>query len=183
MNDLEIMQKCLNWDLNYFWELYERYVDKIYKFVYFKVLEKEVSEDIVSDVFVSALNKIDNFKIDENSSVSAWLYRIAHNKVIDYYKTNKQTENIEDCLDLWIQTDFAQNVDNKDKLKEVFEYVKTLKKEHKEVFLYRIWEDLSYKEIAEITWISTDNCKQIVSRTLKTIWANFTFFLFLLLII
>ena len=50
-----------------------------------------------------------------------------------------------------MKTDFAQNVDNKDKLKKIFEYVKTLKEEHRNIFLYRIWEDLSYKEIAEIT--------------------------------
>jgi RNA polymerase sigma-70 factor (ECF subfamily) len=65
-----------------------------------KTTDEEVAKDIVSDVFVSALNKISSFKIDENSSVSAWFYRIAHNKIIDYYKMNKQTEELDSCFDL-----------------------------------------------------------------------------------
>jgi DNA-directed RNA polymerase specialized sigma24 family protein len=48
-----------------------------------------------------------------------------------------------------------------------------MKQEHRQVFLYRIWEELSYKEIVNITWLTEGNCKQIVSRTLKNILANF----------
>jgi RNA polymerase sigma-70 factor (ECF subfamily) len=68
--------------------------------VYLKTTNNEIAEDIVSDVFVSALDKVSSFKIDENSSVSAWFYRIAHNKIVDYYKTNRTYDNIEDYLDL-----------------------------------------------------------------------------------
>ncbi|MDR2411629.1 MAG: RNA polymerase sigma factor [Candidatus Peribacteria bacterium] len=75
-------------------------MDKIYRFVYLKTTNTEVAEDIVSDVFLSALDKVSSFRIDENSSVSAWFYRIAHNKVIDYYKVNKIYEDVDDYLDL-----------------------------------------------------------------------------------
>lgn len=181
MTDLEIIEKCKNWDLALFWKLYEKYIDKIYRFVYLKVSDNEVAEDIVSDVFMSALNKVSSFKIDGNSSVQAWFYTIAHNKVVDYYRTNKLVEDLDACFDLWIEVDLNQDIDNKDKLKEILEFVKWLKKEHREVFLYRIWEDLSYKEIAEITSLSEANCKQIVSRTLKNIWTNFAMIIILLL--
>ncbi|MDR1987215.1 MAG: hypothetical protein LBQ24_00100 [Candidatus Peribacteria bacterium] len=72
----------------------------MYSFVFFKTDDREVSEDIVSDVFMNALNKVSSFRIDENSSVSAWFYKIAHNKVIDYYRTVKQYEDIDTCLEL-----------------------------------------------------------------------------------
>jgi DNA-directed RNA polymerase specialized sigma24 family protein len=49
--------------------------------------------------------------------------------------------------------DYAKDIDDKDKLREVFDHIKKLKKEHRDVFLYRIWDDLSYKEISEITGI------------------------------
>lgn len=177
------MQRCIDWDLSHFWQLYERYIDKIYKFIYPKINDIEIAEDITSDVFVSALNAVPSFKMDENTNVNAWFYRIAHNKVIDYYKANKFEESLEWYMEIWMNTDFAKSLDNKDKLKEIFEYVKTLKKEHGEVFFYRFWNDLSYKEIAEITWLSVDNCKQIVSRTIKAVCANFIILLFILLII
>lgn len=183
MNDIELMQKCIDGELNYFWQIYERYVDKIYKFVYLKVNWQEIAEDITSDVFVSALNKISSFKINEDSNLNAWLYRIAHNKVIDYYKSNKIEDNIDNCIELAMNTDYAKTIDNKDKLKEIFDYIKTLKKEHRDVFFYRFWEDLSYKEISEITWLTVDNCKQIVSRNLKSICANFVLLLLILLVI
>ncbi len=82
-----------------------------------------------------------------------------------------------------VKEDFWQDVDNKDKLKEVFHYLKDIKEEHREIVLYRIWEDLSYKEISENKWKSVDNCKKIVSRTLKTISANFILLLIMLSIL
>lgn len=177
------MEKCLDWNLNYFWDIYDKYVDKIYSFVYQKTTNKEVAEDIVSDVFISALNNINSFRVEEWSSVKSWLYRIAYNKIIDFYRTNKEFEEIWDCLDMSINSDFAQDLDNKEKLKEVFLYIKDIKKEHRDILIYRIWDDLSYKEISDITWLSVDNCKKIVSRTLKTISANFVILILILIIL
>jgi RNA polymerase sigma-70 factor (ECF subfamily) len=94
MKDIEIIEKCRAGEKEYFGKLYDRYIDKIYKYIYLKTSSKEVAEDITSDVFLSALDKIDSFHIDEQSNVNAWLYRIAHNKVINFYKSNKEYENI-----------------------------------------------------------------------------------------
>jgi len=59
-----------------------------------KTTNREVAEDIVSDVFLSAINNISSFKIESSSSVQAWLYKIAYNKVIDFYRTNKDFEDV-----------------------------------------------------------------------------------------
>jgi len=181
MEDINIAKECSNWNLENFWILYDRYIDKIYKFVFLKTSSKEVSEDITQDVFMSAIKNITKFKIDANSSVQAWIYKIASNKVIDYYKTNKETGEIWDYLEMWVIENFWENLDNKEKLKEVFEYLKNYKKEHREIFILRIWDDLSYAEISQITGQSVDNCKKIVSRTLKTINANFVILLLTLI--
>ncbi|MDD2907758.1 MAG: RNA polymerase sigma factor [Candidatus Gracilibacteria bacterium] len=183
MDDLKLMEKCLGGNLDYFGEIYDRYIDKIYNFVYLKTTNKEVAEDIVSDVFMSALNNINSFRVEEGSSVKAWLYKIAYNKVIDFYRTNKENLDIGDYLEMSVNSDFAQDLDNKDKLKEVFGYLKTIKKEHRDILIYRIWDDLSYKEISEITGLSVDNCKKIVSRTLKVISANFLILIMILIIL
>ena len=159
MEDLKLIQKCIDWNLGCFWEIYNKYIDSIYKFVYLKTSNREVAEDIVSDVFMSALNNVWSFKIDWNSSVKSWLYRIANNKVIDFYRTNKQTDDIWDYLDYWITKDISNDIDDKDKLKEVLSYLDTVKKVHRDIVIYRIWEDLSYKEISDLTWLSVDNCK------------------------
>ena len=106
------MEKCLDGNLKYFWKIYDRYIDKIYKFVYLKTSNKELAEDIVSDVFISALNNIKSFRLDESSSVNSWLYRIANNKIIDFYRTNKQTEEIWDYLDYGFSKDFSEDVED-----------------------------------------------------------------------
>jgi RNA polymerase sigma-70 factor (ECF subfamily) len=80
--------------------LYERYIDKIYKFVYYKIFNTEVTEDLVSEVFVSVLDKIDTFQVNENANFSAWLYKIANNKVIDFYRTNKENESLENSFEI-----------------------------------------------------------------------------------
>src|SRR3990167_9293693 len=70
--------KCQAGDTVAFGVLYDYYIDKIYRFVYYKTFVKEVAEDITSDVFHKALVKINSF--DSSKGVfSAWLYRIARN--------------------------------------------------------------------------------------------------------
>jgi len=183
MEDIKLMEKCLEWNLESFWSIYDKYIDMIYKFVYLKTSNRELAEDIVSDVFISALNNIKSFRLEESSSVKSWLYRIANNKVIDFYRTNKNNESICDYLEFSVNNDAWKNIDDKDKIKEVFLYLDWIKKDHREIVIHRIWEDLSYKEISEITWKSVDNCKKIVSRTLKNISSNFLVLVLILLIL
>ncbi len=182
MRDIEIIEKIQLWKLDFFWKLYDKYVDEIYKFVYLKTTNKEVSEDIVSETFFSAMQNIDNFKTQGNANFRAWIYKIAYNKVINFYKIKDRNVAICEYLDLSLEEDIAKDIDNKNKLQEIQKYLDNIKKRDREVLIYRIWNDLSYKEIAEIMWISADNCKKIVSRTLKDISANFIFILFILIL-
>jgi len=183
MEDKDLVIQCQAGNLSMFWELYDRYIDKIYKFVYLKTSSRDTAEDITSEVFYKAMNSIQSFRShEEGTSFKSWIYTIANNKVIDFYRTQKSVADIEDCYDLWIQEDFASDVDNHDKIEKILAFLGTLKADQKEVILLRIWEDLSYKEISEITWKSLDNCKKIVSRGLKNIQANFILILLIILI-
>lgn len=155
--------------MDYFSELYEKYVDAIYKFVYLKTYDKEISEDITSIVFIKAFEKIHTFKNIEWANFRAWVYRIAYNQIVDTFKAQKDSVSMEEILEIGYQNDFAKNLDNKDQVKEVFAYFDTLKPRHKEIMIMRLWDDLSFKEISEITWESLDNCKKIVSRTLAKV--------------
>lgn len=182
MSEQEIIHLCQKWNLQNFSQLYEKYIDEIYKFIYLKTYDKELSEDITSQTFLKALDKINSFKNDENSNFRAWLYRIAYNLVIDNYKSKKEYLNIEEIIENWYVNDFWQELDNKEKLKEVLKYFNTLKDKQKEILIMRLWDDLSYKEISEITWESVDNCKKIVSRALQKIPESSLSLLFLLLL-
>lgn len=183
MKDVEKVKQIQIWNKEVFSILYEDYVDEIYKFIYLKTLDVEKSEDLTSETFISALKNISNFDTENpESNFKAWIYKIAYNKVINFYKIKDREVEFSDNLDLSFETDFWKNLDNKEKLKNILNYLGTLKKQEREIIIYRIWYDLSFSEIAEVLWISTENCRKISSRTMKKISANFLalFFIFLI---
>jgi DNA-directed RNA polymerase specialized sigma24 family protein len=70
---------------------------------------------------------------------------------VDTFKAQKDSVSMEEILEIGYQNDFAKNLDNKEQVKEVFAYLDTLKPRHKEIMIMRLWDDLSFKEISEIT--------------------------------
>lgn len=183
MNELDIIKKIQSWDNSLFWELYDLYVDKIYNFIYLKTYDSWIAEDLTSETFFKALEKIDSFRSIDWAWFSSWIYRIAYNKVIDHYKAKKEELSLDNIFDLWEENNFWKSIDDKDKIKEVFEFINWLNREHKEIIIMRLWDNLSYKEIAEITGKNVDNCKKIFSRNMKKINENITLVLLILLFI
>ena len=79
--------------------IYHRYVDGIYRFIYYKTYDKQTAEDLTSKTFLKAVEKIHTY--DKNRGAdSSWLYGIARNQVIDHFRINKQSVNIQDIWDL-----------------------------------------------------------------------------------
>lgn len=172
MNDIDIVKSIQSWDKDSYVVLYDRYIKKIYDFVYYKVWNQSDAEDISSDVFLKAYDKIWTFDIKRQSSFSSWLYTIANNLVIDFYRTKKEVVDTDLISERPNYTDMLWDIQNRDKIQQVLEYLDTLDPEHKEIVIMRVWNDMSYNEIADITWKSVDNCKQIFSRTMKKVAAN-----------
>ena len=101
MEDRELIIQCQSGELSKFGELYDRYIDRIYKFIYLKTSDREIAEDITSDVFMKAMNSLSSLEVDKKDlNFKSWLYTIANNKVIDFYRTKKQSSDIEECYDL-----------------------------------------------------------------------------------
>lgn len=182
MSEKDLVLYCQKWDLDKFSVLYERYFDQIYKFVLLKTCDKSLAQDIVSETFFKALNKIDTFRYKHENSFKSWIYRIAYNLIIDDYKEQKRKINLEEITETCYNFDFAKDLDNKNKIQEIYNFFDTLKPKHKQILIMRFWDDLTYKEISELTWESVDNCKKIVSRSLAKIPENLIFILFIFLI-
>lgn len=183
MSEQEVITLCQKWQLDNFSILYETYFDKIYRFVYLKTYDRQLAQDITSETFLKALDKINTFKNNKESSFKAWIYRISYNLIIDDYKVANRKVSVEEVMEFWYDFDFATDIDNKDKIREIFNFFETLNPKHKQILIMRIWDDLSFKEISELTWESVDNCKKIVSRTLMKIWWEYIGLLFILLLI
>lgn len=177
------IQDCQNGRLDAFSSIYEHFVDKIYRFVFHKTMDDTVTEDIVSDVFFKALKHIENFSGNTEQELSSWLYRIAYNSIIDFYRTKKEHTELEVIEETHgTSPEYAGKLDDTMTLEWVLTYLDTLPKEQKNIIIMRVWDDLSYKEIAEITGKSVDACKKTVSRIMAQIAANVTFLFFLVFI-
>ena len=99
---------------NAFSELYRRYVKKIYNFFYYHTFNISESEDLTSITFEKALSHLNTLKPQTN--FSAWIYKIAHNSLIDFYRQNnkyKNQQNIED-IQLITETNFEHDLEKKE---------------------------------------------------------------------
>lgn len=183
MQDRKYIDRFQSGDFQAFGVLYEKYIDSIFAFVYRKTSDREIAEDITSQVWIKTLKSLEYFGEKENAGFKSWIYRIANNTVIDYYRTKKENIDIDTIAEIGISWDFAKEIDDKDKLTKVVEYMDLLKPIEREIVTLRIWDDVSYSEIAKICDKKEDNCKKIFSRALAKIWANVTMFVLLFLVI
>lgn len=165
-----------------FAKLYDIYVERIYRFIYYKTYHKETAEDLTSQTFFKAFEKINTFR-SEKGKLSSWLYRIAQNTVIDYMRAKHETKNIEDVFDLSSDSDLSLDAENKMLLSDIKEAIKSLKPLQREVVRLRVWEDLSYAEIAEIIGKTESHCKVEYSRALKVLKNSIPLGVYLILLL
>ena len=83
-----------------FGNLYELYVESIYAFILRKTGEKEIAEDLSSQVWIKAMKALERFQTQEGASFKSWIYRIAQNTVIDYYRGKKEEIAIDEVYEI-----------------------------------------------------------------------------------
>jgi RNA polymerase sigma-70 factor, ECF subfamily len=85
-------------DTDAFGQLYELYIDRIGRYVYFKVGDREEAEDLTEQVFMKAWESVQNFRSDP-AAFPVWIFRLAHNLVIDYHRTHRQTTELHEFIE------------------------------------------------------------------------------------
>jgi RNA polymerase sigma factor (sigma-70 family) len=176
MSEKELIQKCQQGRLEEFDKLYLLYFEKIYSFVYYKTMHKQIAQDITSETFLKALEGIKGFKT-EKGSFSAWIYRIARNNVIDYYRKKDRSFSVNDFWDFKTESKIE---DNKDLMIKVKKELAKLEPLQREIVILRIWQQLNYKEISEIVGKKEQNCRVIFCRSLQKIRKEIILSIFLL---
>lgn len=142
--------------------LLDRYKNKIYSYIFFIVHNEELTEDLFQETFVKAIVTIQQGRYTENGKFSAWLTRIAHNLVIDFFRQERNENQISDSetdTDLFNNIKFSEDTIEKQMvfdqiLKDVGRLVELLPDNQREVVHMRYYQNLSFKEIADITGVS-----------------------------
>jgi RNA polymerase sigma-70 factor (ECF subfamily) len=145
MQEELIIYDVKNGNKEKFGELVEKYQDALYTFIFYSVKDEGTAKDILQETFIKALKEINNYK--EEGKFKAWLWTIARNKVMDFYRKSSKIVPLEEDT---IKQDDETSKDalGKIELKHIQNLIDELPKEQKEVILMRQY--LSFKEIASV---------------------------------
>ncbi|HLD27475.1 MAG TPA: RNA polymerase sigma factor [Patescibacteria group bacterium] len=163
--DKYLVIKANQGDTEAFGKLFDKYSAKIYRFIYYKVSSAEIAEDFTSQCFLKIWEQISSGA--KVRSFQSWMYKIARNLVIDYYRSREREElpliYQEEEIQSEVKVDPDKNLD-KDFLEKV---LLNLNVEVREIITLRFIEELSIKEIAKIVDKSPANVRVIIHRALK----------------
>ena len=148
-NERQLVLQAQDGNSEAFGQLYDAYMERIYRFVYFRVEDQQTAEDITSQVFLKAWSNLDRFSFSRTPYL-AWLYTIAHNAVIDHYRTRKVTTALDDVQ--LSQPDHSETVENDIDLTAEMQSVKSalqaLTDDQQKVLTLKFIEGMSNNEIA-----------------------------------
>lgn len=135
-----------------FAELYDRYINKIYRFIYLKLSNKEEAEDTTSEVFLKVWNYLIDPAHTDVKSFSGFVYRMARNAIIDVYRkrANRQEFSLTLAEQVPGKNKEIEGIHTEQELEHVLKTLKTMKSEYQEVIVLRYVDDLSIQEISEI---------------------------------
>ena len=150
----KLIERAQRGDSAAFGPLYDHYIKPIYRFIAVKVGTKQEAEDLAHEVFMSAWQKLPNFK-SQGFPFSSWLYKIARNRVIDHYRIKKPNVSIDEDITLSESLfNLGEGAEAEFDLTLSISLIKTamleLSEEQREVITMRFVEDLTPQEIAEI---------------------------------
>jgi RNA polymerase sigma-70 factor (ECF subfamily) len=159
-------------DTDAFAELYDFYVSKMYRFVYFKLSNKEEAEDLVSELFLKAWYYLTDDHNKQVRSFSGFMYRMARNMIVDVYRERAKNVDIPDSdLPNMVQSDntLMEEVSDKTEADRMLQYIKQLKQEYQDIVLLKHVEGFSNAEIADILQKSRTNVRVTLHRAMKVL--------------
>ena len=142
--------------------LLERHKDRLYSYIYFIVRNADVADDLFQETFMKAIITLQEKRYTANGKFGAWLTRIAHNLIIDQFRTERNENTIsndESDTELFESSDLTDRslemeLVNEQTLKDVRRLMDHLPAAQREVVFMRYYQNLSFKEISETTGVS-----------------------------
>lgn len=161
LSEQELIRAYIKGNENAIEQLILRHKDRVYSYIYYKVKDEELAEDIFQDTFIKVINTLKKGKYNDEGKFLPWVLRIAHNLVIDFFRKNtrmplvKGTEDF-DIFDVISSPDknIEQTIQSTQVYKHLRSLIKHLPNDQKEVIMMRMYFDMSFKEISDMTNVS-----------------------------
>ncbi|MBL8103714.1 MAG: sigma-70 family RNA polymerase sigma factor [Anaerolineales bacterium] len=167
-NEEEVLARASQGDRESFGQLYERYVERIFNYVYYRTGNLHDAEDLTARVFQRAMNHIKNYT-DRGVPFSAWLYRIAHNLVANWHRdrSRKQEIPLDDLPILPTKGDHPEkNLVRSQEQDALLRIIRKLPPERQNLLILKFVENMSNAEIGAIMSRSEGAVKSLYHRTL-----------------
>ena len=163
MTDEELALSYTNGSNRAFDILLERNQSKLFSYILFVVRDREQANDLFQETFVKIITKLQEGKYTTTGKFGAWIMRIAHNVIMDWYRSKRSDKTVEqgndndlskfspaDLLDLNVENRYV----NDQVMSDVKKIMNLLPATQREVVFMRFYQDLSFQEIAELTNVS-----------------------------
>jgi RNA polymerase sigma factor (sigma-70 family) len=161
ISDAVLVSEYINGDENALSVLINRHKQKVYSFIYSKVFDRDVTEDVFQDTFIKVIRTLKLGKYNEEGKFLPWVMRIAHNLVIDHFRKNKRMpkfDNTDEFNIFSVISDASLNAEKrmvKDQVEnDIRRLIEELPEDQKQVLIMRMYKDMSFKEISESTGVS-----------------------------
>lgn len=149
-----LVARAIQRDREAFGALYDLYFERIYRYVRLKVGDPAEAEDVTGSVFLSAWRGMEHFAPQGEGSFQAWLFRLAHNALVDHYRRQRDVDPLDAVEEYRLPVEASFNpeavLDRRLTVEELHQALQTLTEEQREVILLRFVEGLSAREIGEI---------------------------------
>lgn len=165
------LERAVQGDGEAFSILYERYVVRIYNYVYYRTGNVHEAEDLTARVFQRALGRIGSYR-SMGVPFSAWLYRIAHNLVANWHRDNSRRHEVplEDHVQLTLMIEQPEHmVEQNQEREKLMKVIRKLPEERQQVIILKFVEHMSNAEIAVIMRRSEGAIKSLYHRTLLSL--------------
>lgn len=143
-----LVNKAASGDFKAFGELYGVFLERIYRYVFYQVRDKMAAEDITEEVFIKAWKAIESCQGKE-STFSPWLYRIAHNQVVDNFRSQRKHVSLE-VDNLAGARDSAREMESMLEHEQLLEMISYLPEQQRQVIILKFIEGVGNREIGQI---------------------------------
>ena len=163
MTDEELALSYINGNNQAFDKLLSRSQDKIFNYIMYVVKDEDLANDLFQETFLKAITKMRSGRYTDTGKFFWWLTRVAHNVIIDYYRAQKSSKIVEPTKDndlsnlssnSLMDSNRESELANEQVLRDVKKLVEALPESQREVVIMRYFQELSFKEIAEMTGVS-----------------------------
>jgi len=167
-DERRLVEQAKSGDAEAFGQLYDAFVDRVYRFVFFRVTDVQMAEDLTSQVFLKAWENLGRYR--PHGPFLAWLYAIARNSVIDNYRTRKQTVSLDEAAPLAAHDEkLDDQVELQFEMKSLQVAMQHLTEEQQEVVTLKFIADYDTTEIAQRMGKSEGAIRALQMRALQAL--------------